>query len=128
MFVTAAVQQFFSGLGRFNYTHKNKYTLTSSFRYDGVSKFSEGNRYGFFPSFAASWNASRETFVQDLNVFSNLKIRAGWGQIGNHGISPYGTLSNYGASEALYGTPTGGTTVHLRRDDPARAGRATQPC
>ena len=113
LFVTAADQQIFSVLGRFNYTHKNKYTLTSSFRYDGVSKFSEGNRYGFFPSFAASWNASRETFVQDLNVFSTLKIRAGWGQIGNHGISPYGTLSNYGASEALYGTPNGGTTVPL---------------
>ena len=113
MYVQAADQQIFSFLGRFNYTHKNKYTLTSSFRYDGVSKFSEGNRYGFFPSFAASWNASRETFIQDLDVFSSLKLRAGWGQIGNHGISPYGTLANYGASDNLYGTPSGGTTVPL---------------
>ena len=113
LYVQAADQQIFSFLGRFNYTHKNKYTLTSSFRYDGVSKFSEGNRYGFFPSFAASWNASRETFIQDLDVFSSLKLRAGWGQIGNHGISPYGTLANYGASDNLYGTPSGGTTVPL---------------
>ena len=113
LYVQAADQQIFSFLGRFNYTHKNKYTLTSSFRYDGVSKFSEGNRYGFFPSFAASWNASRETFIQDLDLFSSLKLRAGWGQIGNHGISPYGTLANYGASDNLYGTPSGGTTVPL---------------
>ncbi len=109
----AADQQLFSVLGRVNYTFKNKYVLTASFRRDGVSKFSEDNRYGFFPSFAFAWRAGSEKFIQNLDLFSSLKFRAGWGQIGNHGIGPYGTLPNYGASSSLYGTPTNGTTVPI---------------
>jgi len=113
LFVAKADQQIFSVLGRFNYTFKNKYTLTSSFRYDGVSKFAPGKRYGFFPSFALAWRAVGESFIRDLDVFSNLKVRAGWGEIGNHGINPYGTLPNYGAASTLYGSPSGGTVVPL---------------
>ena len=103
----------FSVLGRLNYTFKNKYVITASFRRDGVSKFSEDNRYGFFPSFAFAWRAGSGKFIQNLDFFSSLKFRAGWGQIGNHGIGPYGTLPNYGASSSLYGTPANGTTVPI---------------
>ena len=113
LLLRAADQQLFSVLGRVNYTFKNKYVLTASFRRDGVSKFSENNRYGFFPSFAFAWRAGSEKFIQNLDLFSSLKFRAGWGQIGNHGIGPYGTLPNYGASSSLYGTPTNGTTVPI---------------
>jgi TonB-linked SusC/RagA family outer membrane protein len=113
LLLRAADQQLFSVLGRLNYTFKNKYVLTASFRRDGVSKFSEDNRYGFFPSFAFAWRAGSEKFIQNLDFFSSLKFRAGWGQIGNHGIGPYGTLPNYGASSSLYGTPANGTTVPI---------------
>lgn len=113
LFVAKADQQIFSVLGRFNYTFMNKYTLTSSFRYDGVSKFAPGKRYGFFPSFALAWRALEEPFIKDLDIFSSLKVRAGWGQIGNHGINPYGTLANYGAASTLYGSPSGGTVVPI---------------
>ncbi len=113
LLLRAADQQMFSLLGRVNYTFKNKYVLTASFRRDGVSKFSENNRYGFFPSFAFAWRAGSEKFIRNLDLFSSLKFRAGWGQIGNHGIGPYGTLPNYGASSSLYGTPTNGTTVPI---------------
>ena len=113
LLLRAADQQLFSVLGRLNYTFKNKYVITASFRRDGVSKFSEDNRYGFFPSFAFAWRAGSEKFIQNLDFFSSLKFRAGWGQIGNHGIGPYGTLPNYGASSSLYGTPTNGTTVPI---------------
>ena len=113
LLLRAADQQLFSVLGRINYTFKNKYVLTASFRRDGVSKFAENNRYGFFPSFAFAWRAGSEKFIQNLDLFSSLKFRAGWGQIGNHGIGPYGTLPNYGASSSLYGTPSNGTTVPL---------------
>ena len=113
LFVSAADQQIFSVLGRFNYTYKNKYTLTSTFRYDGVSKFAPGKQYGFFPSFAMNWQAAREPFIKNLNVFSSLKFRGGWGEIGNHGISPYGTLANYGPTSSLYGNASGGTNVPL---------------
>jgi len=113
LLLRASDQQLFSVLGRVNYTFKNKYTLTTSFRRDGVSKFAEDNKYGIFPSFAFAWRAGSEKFIRDLDLFSSLKVRAGWGAIGNHGIGPYGTLSNYGASSSLYGTSTNGTTVPL---------------
>ena len=113
LLLRASDQQLFSVLGRVNYTFKNKYTLTTSFRRDGVSKFAEDNKYGVFPSFAFAWRAGSEKFIRDLDLFSSLKVRAGWGAIGNHGIGPYGTLSNYGASSSLYGTSTNGTTVPL---------------
>tara|TARA_B100001063_G_scaffold112528_2_gene105030 strand:+ start:213 stop:3407 length:3195 start_codon:yes stop_codon:yes gene_type:complete len=113
LLLRASDQQLFSILGRVNYTFKNKYTLTTSFRRDGVSKFAEGNKYGVFPSFAFAWRAGSEKFIRDLDLFSTLKVRAGWGAIGNHGIGPYGTLSNYGASSSLYATSSNGTTVPL---------------
>jgi len=100
-------------LGRFNYTYNNKYILTASFRRDGVSKFSEDNRYGFFPSFALAWRLDNEGFIKKLNIFEDLKLRAGWGQIGNHGIRAYGTLSDYGINGQLYGTPGNGTSVPM---------------
>ena len=108
-----ADQQIFSLLGRFNYTFNNKYILTASFRRDGVSKFSEDNRYGFFPSFALAWRLDNESFIKNLNIFEDLKLRAGWGQIGNHGIRAYGTLSDYGINGQLYGTPGNGTSVPM---------------
>ena len=105
-------QQVFSFLGRLNYSYANKYVLTASFRRDGVSKFSRDNRYSFFPSFALAWNVSNESFLRDSDLINNLKLRAGWGQIGNHGIRPYGTISNYGISSAVqYGTPTNGIST-----------------
>ena len=103
-------QQIFSLLGRFNYTYDNTYILTATFRRDGVSKFAQNNRYGFFPSFALAWNVHQNN---DLKLFEELKLRGGWGQIGNHGIGSYGTLSNYGASPNLYGNASGGTNVPI---------------
>ena len=104
-------QQIFSLLGRLNYTFNNKYILTASFRRDGVSKFAKENRYGFFPSFALAWRLDNERFIKNLNIFEDLKLRAGWGQIGNHGIRAYGTLSDYGINGQLYGTPGNGSSV-----------------
>ena len=106
-------QQIFSLLGRINYTFNNKYILTASFRRDGVSKFSEQNRFGLFPSFALAWRLDNEKFIKNLNVFEDLKLRVGWGEIGNHGIGSYGTLSDYGINGQLYGTPGNGTSVPL---------------
>ena len=107
-------QQVFSVLGRFNYSFKNRYVLTASFRRDGVSKFSRANRYSFFPSFALAWNASNENFLSNSNFLNNLKFRAGWGQIGNHGIRPFGTIANYGISSGVqYGTPDNGLSIPI---------------
>ena len=104
----------FSVLGRVNYVFNNKYILTASFRRDGISKFLDDSRYGIYPSSAFAWNMHREDFIKDIPLIDELKLRVGWGQIGNHGIGAYGTLSNYGINTSvLYGTPTNGTSVPL---------------
>lgn len=88
-------QQIFSALGRVNYTFKNRYILTASFRADQSSKFSKGNQWGYFPSVAFAWRLGEERFIKNLDIFYNLKLRMGWGTTGNQGINPYQTLATY---------------------------------
>ncbi len=76
-----------SYLFRFNYTYKERYLLTFSFRSDASSKFNEQNRYGNFPSFAAGWVLSKEGFFKNIQSVTNLKLRASWGKIGNEKIN-----------------------------------------
>jgi len=76
------LQSFF---GRVNYQYRNRYLLTATVRADGSSKFGANNKYGVFPSFSAGWRLSEEAFLQN-GPFSDLKIRAGWGQTGNQEI------------------------------------------
>lgn len=76
-----------SYLFRANYTYNSKYILTATYRHDGSSKFSSGNRYGNFPSFAAGWNVSKEHFMENSPFISNLKVRGSWGIIGNDKIA-----------------------------------------
>ncbi|MBJ7882997.1 SusC/RagA family TonB-linked outer membrane protein [Gelidibacter salicanalis] len=76
----------FSLLARVNYGYKGKYLFTASIRRDGSSTFPEKNRIGYFPSAAVSWNADREDFIKNLNVFSQLKFKAGYGKTGNDRI------------------------------------------
>ena len=88
----------FSVLGRVNYSYKGRYLATASFRRDGSSKFAAANKYATFGSFSVGWNLAEEAFMQRLNAFSNLKLRAGYGQTGNQGIGSYGTLALFGFS------------------------------
>ena len=93
----------FSYLGRINYTFRDRYLLTASFRADGSSRFTEANRWGYFPSFSAGWRVSEEAFLSDSPVVSDLKIRGGWGQLGNQDIGFYPTLTLYGLrGDAFY--------------------------
>ena len=92
-----------SYLGRINYSFNNKYLITASFRADGSSNFGPNNKYGFFPSFSTAWKLGEEDFIKSMNVFSNLKLRLGWGQIGNDDIG-------IGRALATYNRATGGTT------------------
>ncbi|MGA0557702.1 SusC/RagA family TonB-linked outer membrane protein [Larkinella sp. VNQ87] len=76
-----------SVFGRINYDYKQKYLLEANARYDGSSRFSKGNKYGFFPSVSAGWRISQEAFMQPLtNVVNELKVRASWGRLGNQNI------------------------------------------
>ncbi|GAA4236864.1 TonB-dependent receptor [Postechiella marina] len=82
--------------GRINYIFNDKYLLTATMRADGSSKFGENNKWAYFPSGALSWKAHNEEFIENLNVFNELKVRLSYGISGNQGISPYQTLSRYG--------------------------------
>ena len=82
-----------SYIGRINYTYNDKYLLTATGRYDGSSKFGKNNKYGFFPSVAVAWRLYEENFIKDLNIFSNLKLRAGYGSVGNDRIGLYKSIS-----------------------------------
>lgn len=77
------LQSFF---GRINYNFKDKYLVTFTGRVDGSTKFGENNKYGFFPSGALAWRLSEEDFIKSLGVFSNLKLRIGYGKTGNQEI------------------------------------------
>jgi len=70
---------------RLVYNLFDRYILTGTVRRDGSSNFSQGNRWGTFPSAAFAWRISEEPFMKDVNWINNLKFRAGWGQTGNAG-------------------------------------------
>lgn len=91
--VSGTVQnRLLSTLGRVNYILIDKYIFTASFRRDGSSKFTEKNRFANFASGAFAWRLSEEKFIQNLNVFDNLKLRLSFGQTGNQAIPDYRTL------------------------------------
>lgn len=80
-----------SFMGRVNYSYNDKYLLTVTGRSDGASQLSEGNKWAFFPSVALAWRLGDEPFINNLNVFSNLKMRLSYGQVGNSTVNPYST-------------------------------------
>ncbi|WP_200975049.1 TonB-dependent receptor [Echinicola sp. 20G] len=88
--VTYSTQGYF---GRLNYNYKEKYLLEANARYDGTSRFREGNRWGFFPSFSVGWNLDKEAFWDPISKTVNtFKLRGSWGELGNQNVSPYQDL------------------------------------
>ncbi len=90
------LQSFF---GRLNYQYAGKYLVTATLRADGSSKFGENNKYGYFPSFAVGWNIHQESFMAN-SPFSNLKLRASWGQTGNQEIPSKITQASFTESKS----------------------------
>lgn len=81
-----SVSSMISYIFRVNYTFDSKYLVTASIRADGSSKFSNENRYGYFPSFALGWNMYNEEFFPKNWILEKLKLRGSWGKIGNEKI------------------------------------------
>lgn len=92
-----------SSIARVNYTFDNRYLLTFSFRADGSSRYSEGNKWGYFPSGAIAWRMSEEPFMKDIATISDLKWRASYGVSGSQAISPYATMNNLYAGKTVFG-------------------------
>ncbi|WP_255510512.1 TonB-dependent receptor [Flavobacterium sp. GSA192] len=87
-------RQIYSYLGRFNYGFDDRYLLTVSGRYDAVSQLSEGYKWDFFPSAALAWRLDQEEFIKNTDWINNLKLRLGFGTVGNSAIDPYDTKGN----------------------------------
>ncbi len=86
------------------YSFDDRYLLTATLRYDGSSKFSEENRWGWFPSAALAWRISNEDFLIDNQYISNLKLRLGYGAVGNQSVPNFAFTSIYSASATPFGT------------------------
>ncbi len=91
-----------SFFGRVQYTLKDKYLFTFNGRYDGSSKFGKENKWAFFPSGAIAWRLSDEDFIEQLGVFSDMKLRASYGISGSEALGPYRSLSAMESRSAAY--------------------------
>ncbi|HEA30055.1 MAG TPA: TonB-dependent receptor [Leeuwenhoekiella sp.] len=85
------------------YSFQDKYLLTTTLRYDGSSKFAKENRWGWFPSAALAWKVSNEDFLKDNEYINNLKLRVGYGAVGNQSVPNYAFTSIYAASPTPFG-------------------------
>ncbi len=102
-----------SYLGRINYGYKNKYLLSASFRADGSSYFSTGNKWGYFPSVSIGWVASKEKFLQNIRWIDNLKFRGSYGATGNNRIVDFAFVDLLYAANYPTGVGTGTSTQGL---------------
>ena len=93
-----------SGVARVMYNYADRYMLTGTLRADGSSRFTN-KKWGYFPSVAAAWTVSNESFWEPMrSVVDNFKIRASYGIIGNQDITPYSTLASLSTTGFNYGT------------------------
>lgn len=85
--------------GRLSYSYNSKYMFQATIRRDGSSVFGNNHRWGTFPSVSAAWNISEEPFMNNQNIFSNLKLRVGYGVSGNAlGFGAYSAVATYGST------------------------------
>lgn len=92
-FVTTTIVSY---LGRVNYTYNDRYYATVTVRRDGSSRFGQGHKWGTFPSVVLAWNIAKEPFLENANL-DLLKLRAGYGRVGNQNIPNYAYLTLYRA-------------------------------
>jgi TonB-linked SusC/RagA family outer membrane protein len=99
-----------SFIGRVTYDFKDKYLLTANFRADGSSSFGPKHRWGYFPSVSVGWRLSEEAFLQSIPVINDLKLRAGWGIVGNDKVATYAWVGTVGYN-ANYPVGDGGASL-----------------
>ncbi len=99
-----------SYMARINYSFKDKYLITASYRYDGASQLGEGNKWHGFPSVALGWRLDQEGFMSNQTTFDQLKLRASWGKTGNYSVGVYSTQDVLSSTKTAFGDK--GTTVY----------------
>ncbi|PHN05690.1 SusC/RagA family TonB-linked outer membrane protein [Flavilitoribacter nigricans] len=105
-----------SYLARVNYSIADKYLITASFRADGSSRFGPNNRFGFFPSAAFAWKLHNEAFMENDQLFSQLKFRASYGVIGNQSIPNYRFLPSFDTGADVVLNDSRFTTIQPSRN------------
>ncbi|SNR95989.1 SusC/RagA family TonB-linked outer membrane protein [Hymenobacter mucosus] len=104
--------QFLSFFGRANYSFKDRYLLTATYRIDGASRFGANNKYVQTPSAALAWRVSQEDFLRDNSVISDLKLRFGFGRTANSSIGNYQSQARLGTNSYIFnGVRATGTTI-----------------
>ena len=99
---SSELQSFF---GRAILNYKDRFIFQATFRADGSSKFGKNNKYGYFPSFAGSWNVSNEDFMKG-GFFNNLRLRASWGKTGNQEFPAGASQQRYAAGQQSFNRVT----------------------
>ena len=107
-----------SFFGRVNYTFNDKYLATVTVRRDGSSRFGANNHWGTFPSGSLAWRASEEDFVKNWGVFSNLKVRAGYGVTGNERIGDYASYALVSTNHVTLDGSNNMPGTHLNQSSP----------
>lgn len=97
---SSSLQSFFT---RLNLTYDDRYLVTGNLRADGSSNFSEQNRWGIFPSVALAWRISSEAFMQNVDFVDELKLRAGYGYVGNQNIPNNRFIDTFSIVETQWG-------------------------
>jgi TonB-linked SusC/RagA family outer membrane protein len=92
-----------SYFGRVNYGYEDKYLLTASLRADGSSRAGINNQWGYFPAVSGAWRVSNEDFLKNNNFINDLKLRAGWGEVGNLPLTLYNSYSTLNPAAYLFG-------------------------
>ncbi|NBB27655.1 TonB-dependent receptor [Cellulophaga sp. BC115SP] len=101
---------FYSLFGKVDYSFNDKYYLTALVRRDGSSRFGANSRIGVFPAFSAAWRVTSEEFMKEIPFISDLKIRGGWGQMGNsNNVNPNNQYSLYASDRGTSFYPISGT-------------------
>ncbi|MDZ7899452.1 MAG: TonB-dependent receptor [Arcicella sp.] len=101
---------FYSLFGEVKYNWKDKYYLTALVRRDGSSRFGANSRYGVFPAFSAAWRVSGEDFMKEIPAISDLKLRLGYGEMGNsNNVNPNNQYSLFGSNRSSSFYPISGT-------------------
>jgi len=98
-----AYSSLISYLGRVMYNYDERYYLTASLRRDGSSKFPTGNKYATFPAVSVAWRITGEEFMKQQHIFDDLKLRLGWGKVGNQNISNSAYTSSIATTRYVFG-------------------------
>jgi TonB-linked SusC/RagA family outer membrane protein len=81
-----------SAMGRVMYSYDNRYMISATVRSDGSSRLAPGHKWHTYPAVSVGWNISNESFMRNVSLINNLKLRAGYGETSNQAIAPYATL------------------------------------